>query len=406
MPDRPPTPDFRSPDFLAQHALWIMHFYRGRAIDPSGGMFHCYLDDGTVYDRTTRHLVSATRFVVTHALAFRLDNDPAWRAGAAHALAFLDTAFADAERGGFAWTIRWDNGRAEVIDPTRHMYGLAFVMLAAARAAEIGLSGARALLDRAAETAERRFFEPAAGLYGDEATPAWEVAPYRGQNANMHACEAAIAAFEATAEPRYLQRAEELAQAVTLRLAEAAGGGVWEHYHIDWTPDWEYNRHDRSNIFRPWGFQPGHFTEWAKLLCQLDAHLPQSWHLPRARALFDRALESAWDKVHGGIHYGVAPGGTVCDADKYHWVQAESLAAAALLAQRTGEGVYWDWYDRIWRYCWQHFVDHREGAWFRILSPENRRLEREKSPPGKVDYHDIGACFDVRRALLSNGGSR
>jgi glucose-6-phosphate isomerase len=45
----------------------------------------------------------------------------------------------------------------------------------------------------------------------------------------------------------------------------------------------------------------------------------------------------AWDAKHGGLHYGFAPDGSICDAAKYHWVQAESLAAAALLATRTGE---------------------------------------------------------------------
>jgi glucose-6-phosphate isomerase len=82
-------------------------------------------------------------------------------------------------------------------------------------------------------------------------------------------------------------------------------------------------------------------------------------------------------------------------------VQAESLAAAALLAHRTAQPVYWDWYQRIWSYCWAHFVDHRQGAWFRILTNDNFNLTREKSPAGKVDYHDIGACYDVWRELAT-----
>ena len=45
------------------------------------------------------------------------------------------------------------------------------------------------------------------------------------------------------------------------------------------------------------------------------------------------------------------------------------------------------------------FVDHEQGAWFRILDPANLNHTREKSPAGKVDYHDIGACFDVLRAM-------
>ena len=29
----------------------------------------------------------------------------------------------------------------------------------------------------------------------------------------------------------------------------------------DWSPDWDHNRHDKTNIFRPWGYQTGHLTE-------------------------------------------------------------------------------------------------------------------------------------------------
>ena len=45
---------------------------------------------------------------------------------------------------------------------------------------------------------------------------------------------------------------------------------------------------------------------------------------------------------------GMAGARRVCDDDKYFWVQAESIAAAARLARRTGDARYWDWYDRLW----------------------------------------------------------
>jgi glucose-6-phosphate isomerase len=383
-----------------------MAFYEDQSVDPSGGMYHFYLDDGRVYNPTTRHLVSATRFVITCATAYELSGEDTYQQRAAHALRFIETAFYDARHDGYHWVIDWQNGQASPIDSTRHMYGLAFIMLAAARALQLGLDGAQALLDKAFAMAERRFFEPAAGLYADDATADWQVSSYRGQNANMHACEALIAAYAATKDARYIERAELLAHNITQRQAALCEGGIWEHYRADWSPDLEYNRHDSSNIFRPWGFQPGHSTEWAKLLCQLDTHSPADWHLPRARELFDRALAVAWDKAHGGIHYGFAPDDSICDAAKYHWVQAESLAAAAILALRTGEARYWDWYDQIWQYCWQHFVDHRQGAWFRILTHDNFNLTREKSPAGKVDYHNMGACYDVWRELqhVRSGG--
>ncbi len=107
------------------------------------------------------------------------------------------------------------------------------------------------------------------------------------------------------------------------------------------------------------------------------------------------ALEKAWDRTHGGIHYGFGPEDEICDGDKYFWVQAESLAAAAVLGARTGEAKYWDWYDKIWAYSWEHFVDHEYGAWYRVLSPSNGKLGNEKSPAGKVDYHTMGACYEA-----------
>ena len=397
-----PVPDLRSPAFLLDHIRHTLAFYEGRCIDPSGGFFHFYKDDGTVYDRRTRHLVSSTRFVFNHAMAFRRFGGPARQDAVRHGLAFLHDAHAQAQ-GGYAWQIDWHAGRATVQDGTQHCYGLAFVLLAHAHALMAGVSEASEGLESTWQLMEQRFWEPAHGLYADEATPSWQIGAYRGQNANMHACEAMIAAFDATLDAKYLRRALILAASITQRQAALAEGLVWEHYRADWTPDWDYNRADKTNIFRPWGFQTGHLTEWAKLLLQLEAHLPEAlrppWLVPTARHFFDTALRLGWDDQHGGLVYGFAPDGEVCDGHKYFWVQAESFAAAALLALRTGEAKYWDAYDRLWAYSWQHLVDHRHGAWFRILSPDNHKLSDEKSPAGKTDYHTMGACYDVLRGL-------
>ena len=64
-------PDFRSPEFLRAHIAQTMAFYHPRCIDPAGGFFHYFKDDGTVYDARHRHLVSSTRFVFNYAMAWR-----------------------------------------------------------------------------------------------------------------------------------------------------------------------------------------------------------------------------------------------------------------------------------------------------------------------------------------------
>lgn len=411
-----PLPDFADAAVLRAHIADTMAFYHPRALDPAGGFFHYFRDDGSVYDAGHRHLVSSTRFVFNYAMAAIEFADSALAAeyldAARHGLRYLREVHRDTASGGYVWTLR--DGVAE--DRTQHAYGAAFVLLAYATAKKAGLD-TDAWMDETWQLLETRYWDAAAGLYRDEATPEWTFSSYRGQNANMHLCEALIAAYEASAEPRYLQRALLLADHITRRQAALAGGLVWEHYDADWQVDWDYNRDNPKHLFRPWGFQPGHQVEWSKLLVLLHGHLQAStgtapaWLLPIARHLFDTALAHGWDAQHGGIVYGFASGTEqapvvgvpdvaaaptyFCDDDKYFWVQAEAIAAASRLLAATGDAAYRAAYDRLWAYSWEHLVDHRYGAWFRILSRDNRSYSDEKSPAGKTDYHTMGACHDV-----------
>lgn len=387
---------YRDAAFLTNHIKSIMAFYHPICIDREyGGYINQLRDDGTIFDRMTKHLVGTCRFIYNYAAASILFDEPAYREAAEHGLRFLKEAHRQPD-GGFAWVLQ---GR-EVEDGTRHCYGHAFVLLAAASAAKAGIDGAQALIAEVADLLEAHFWEPQARLYADE-IPAgdWsQIDPYRGQNANMHMCEAMLSVFEATGEARYLTRAHTLARRICVDLASQADGLLWEHYRSDWTHDWEYNKDNPQHLFRPYGYVSGHFVEWAKLLLILERYRPEPWMLERARSLFDVALDRCWDAQRGGIDYTFAPDGRILDKDRYYWVVAESIAAAALLALRTGDAQYWDWYDRFWTIADQHFIDHQYGGWYRILDADNRKYSDEKSPPSKTDYHPLAACNEILAA--------
>ncbi len=389
-------PNFRQRDFLVAHIKSILDFYDPVCVDPAGGFFHYFRDDGSVYDPHSRHLVSSTRFVFNYAEAGRFFDRQDYLQHARHGLDFLQSHHYDASTGGYKWIIEGES----TVDATNHAYGLAFVLLANAVAFRAGIREARTQLESTFELMERYFWDAQHGLYRDEISADFtEVSPYRGQNANMHACEALLTAYNATGDSVYLERASVLANNMTQRQTQATDGLIWEHYDQHWAVDWDYNREDPRHLFRPWGFQPGHQTEWAKLLLILNEHVQQDWTVTTACHLFDRALAQAWDDDHGGICYGFGPDGAICDGDKYFWVQAESLAAAARLAVATGNDQYWQWYTRIWSYSWDHMIDHRHGAWYRIVSRDNQRYDDLKSPAGKTDYHTMGACLDVIETL-------
>ena len=344
----------------------------------------------------TKHLVGTCRFIYCFSLASIVDRDEFYRDAAAHGLRFLRGHHRQAD-GGFAWVL---SGH-DVSDGTYHCYGHAFVLLAAAGARKAGVDGADEVLDEIWDLLEKRFWEPSAQLYVDEIKGGdWSaIDGYRGQNANMHMCEAMLAAFEATGNSRYLDRADLLAKRICTDLAEPADGLVWEHYNTNWTHDWDYNKDDPQNLFRPYGYLPGHFTEWSKLLLILHRHRPAAWLPQKAEFLFDAAMNAAWVPETGAINYTFSPEGTILDTDQYYWVFSETFAAAALLAIQTSKDEYWNWYDRIWTYADKHFVDHQFGGWYRILDASGNRYTDEKSPASKTDYHPLAACFEVLEAL-------
>lgn len=377
-----------------------MAFYHPCGLDPAGGFYHVFSNDGTVIDRQTRSLVSSCRVLFIHATAYLLFGKAEHRDAARHALDFLTQHHRDPLTRGYRWQFAFTPEGRTAEDARNVTYGFSFAVLAFATALRIGLSEAAGWLEEVVATMERRLYDPAHGLYADEAAADWSrVGCYRGQNANMHACEAMLAAFEATGKTWYLDRADSIAHAVSVRLAALAPlGQVWEHYQTDWSLAPDHNRDDHSDGYRPWGYLSGHQTEWAKLLLMLDRVRPAAWHTDRARSLFDRAMELAWDAKRGGILYSYGHDGAVYDSSKQQWTHAETLAAAAHLAVRIGDAQYWDWYDRIWAFVWTHLVDHTHGGWFRALDADNRLVTAERGIP-ETDYHNIGACAEILRCL-------
>ncbi|MEO9947318.1 AGE family epimerase/isomerase [Paraglaciecola sp.] len=378
--------------FLFGHVESILDFYDPIVVDESGGYFQNFKDNGEVFNGGFKQLVSSTRIIVNYARAATALNRSHYKDIAEHGLTYLEQVHWQPSTESYAWTLQ-DH---KALDMTQQAYGYAFVMLAYAAVHKHGVRDGLSDMRRTFDLLENKFWQADFGLYADEISPTGVLSDYRGQNSNMHLCEAMIAAFEASAEPQYLERAKVLAKNITQGQANLTNGLVWEHYQVDFQPDWEYNKEDPKNLYRPWGFQPGHQTEWAKLLIAIYRHSKESWLLEKAQELFDLAYEKSWDKEHGGLIYGFAPDGSWCDDDKYFWVQAESFAAAAMLYQETHNIKYLDAYRELWDYSWHNLVDHQYGAWFRVLKRNNDKYSDEKSSAGaKCDYHTLGACLDA-----------
>lgn len=387
------TMSFFSEKFLKSHISKIINFYYPRCMDYNyGGYINQFYDNGDIADYNTKHLVGTCRFIYNFSTCYNIFNEDKYLKAAQHGINFLYNNHRR-EDGSYVWVINKD----KIEDKTRHCYGMAFVLLTYAIATKnkIDEENNRNKIYETFDFLEKFFYEKNFEMYLDviDGNDLRKVDNYRGQNANMHLCEALLCCFEATKDKIFIERAKKIANKICNEFAYMKDY-IWEHYNEKWEHDWEYNINDPKHLFRPYGFLPGHFFEWAKLLMNIYRHHKEEWLIEKAKSLFKISIENSWDQINGGIFYTFDREKNILDTDKYYWVHSEMIAASAGLHKLTGNTIYLEWYNRCWEYVIKNFSDEKYGGWFRILNKKNEKYDNYKSPPAKTDYHPIAACSE------------
>jgi mannose/cellobiose epimerase-like protein (N-acyl-D-glucosamine 2-epimerase family) len=146
-----------------------------------------------------------------------------------------------------------------------------------------------------------------------------------------------------------------------------------EHFDAAWIPLPGYNADRPADPFRPYGVTVGHQFEWARLALHLRAALPDppGWLLGDAVALFDAAATRGWAADgHDGFPYTLDWDDRPVVGARMHWVLCEAVAAAAVLAEVTGEQRYRDLQARWRAHGEEHFADPATGSWHHELTPD------------------------------------
>ncbi len=389
--------------WLATEADALFRFFEPESIDALGG-FAALDDKGhAIAGETARPLFATTRMAHGFAIGMLLG-----RPGAAdfvdHAMQAMWTRHRDGKHGGYFWSFDAEGP----VERDKLAYGHAFVLLAASSGKVVGHPLAAKMLADVTEVLETRFWEPA-GASAEEFREDWTpFSDYRGQNSNMHLTEALMAAFEATGERAYLDKAESIASLILGRNARAADWRVPEHYRSDWRVDWAYRG---SDMFRPFGYTPGHALEWARLALQLYelGGRRVEWLPDASRKLFAQALAQGWDS-HGGLYYTLEYQGTPRVRDRLWWPICEAIGAAHFLGSLDRDDFSETWYRKLWDFSARRLIDRRHGGWFAQLDDSLKPVERYFV--GKPDiYHALQACLiplypaksSLTRAIVAAG---
>lgn len=373
------------------HRAWLwadgcrqLDFFRA-SLDGDGG-FDVLDWEGAPIPDVARELHTTTRLVHSYALG-KSAGVPECDAIIDAGMDFLWNKYRDGDYGGYVWSVSAE-GNA---DETKLAYGHVFVLLAAASAKQVGHPDADRLIADVFEVIDQHYWDEDRGLLRDEFRRDWTAfSNYRGMNANMHGVEALLAAFEATGEQVYLERAGRILGFFVGRIAPAYGWRLPEHYTDDWQVDPNYHG---NPMFRPAGSTPGHSLELGRLVLQhWDlCGRPDSDAFGQARKLIDRALADAWTE-QGGLVYTLDLQGCVAIADRYWWPVAEAIGAMATLLKLDPCMADEGWYRRLWAFADTRLIDHARGGWYPELDSAGAPTSHQFH--GKPDiYHSLQAAL-------------
>lgn len=290
-------------------------------------------------------------------------------------------------------------------DDSKSAYDHVHVLLAASTATHAQLDGADEVLAEVVRVIDDKYFDPTLGLLRDGYDRAFVSADsYLGANANMHGVEGMLAAFDATGDRIWLERALGMTRFFVARAAEH-NWRLPEHYTADAGTLLDYNIEAPDDPFKPYGATIGHALEWSRLILHLEAALeasgmPGGETLPDAAVqLFDRAVADGW-AVDGadGFVYTTDFSGVPVTRERLWWVVSEGVCAAAALGRRTGEARFDRHYGQWWDYLDAYVLDRERGSWHHSLTVENQPDTGIWS--GKPDlYHTVQATLIPRLPL-------
>jgi len=92
--------------------------------------------------------------------------------------------------------------------------------------------------------------------------------------------------------------------------------------------------------------------------------------------------------------------GKITDPGKEWWPHAEAIIGFYNAYQLSGKNPYLDTIQTVWNYLHEHFIDNKNGGWFKRLNSDGSLdLSRPKVGPWECPYHESRMCFEMIKRL-------
>jgi mannose/cellobiose epimerase-like protein (N-acyl-D-glucosamine 2-epimerase family) len=346
--------------------------------DPTTGGFVERLDqEGRADRRAPRRVLVQARQIYCFAKAGQMGWYPDGREIALRGLDYLlAKAKAPDGRPGFVHILASDGA---VLDPLRDTYDHAFVLLALANVYALDRDAQiRAEIDALLSFMDTHLRSPHGGFL--EGSPA---SMPRRQNPQMHLFEAMIAAFDATHDAAFQNRAGEFFALFLANLYDKQKRVLGEYFEDDW-----------SRI-EPVSVEPGHQAEWAWLLKGFEriTGCPTG----RYRSELLAAALRYRDEATGCLIDEGDAAGTIKRSTRRLWPQTE-IAKAWIAEAEAGEAGAADEARAALSRLDRHYLNHPvPGGWYDQFDRDGNSLVA--TIPASSFYHILCAVAEAEQVL-------
>lgn len=295
---------------------------------------------------------------------------------------FIDR-FIDPEYGGVYWQLNPDG---TIKDGTKQTYCLAFGIYGLSE--HFRVTGDKESLDAAIglfRTLEDIAHDKTDGGYIETFSREWKDTDSKGvdgregavktMNTHIHLLEAYTSLYRVWPDDEVKACISELIDILQGHLYDSRSGHLIMFCDKKWKPIDNAHSH-------------GHDIETSWLLCEAAeaVAVPEVIGKVKRQAveMTDAALAGGWDE-NGAIQW---------------WPLCEAVTGCLNAWDITGDRKYFDTARKTWDYIKDHFIDHENGGWFKILDQEGKPYENvAKASIWHCPYHHSRMGFETIRRL-------
>lgn len=375
----------------------ILNYWVKKVYDPQRGNFIGYIGPDEKPDPdATLGAVLISRILWTFSAAYQLYPTAIYKMMADEAFRILSTHFWDDTYGGIFWEV---SPSGSVVNDSKQIYAQSFGLYAFAEYARIfENTESKQLAIRIFHLIEAHAYDTRHGGYFESTSRDWKesarkiIVPAgekmnKSMNTHLHILEAFTNLYRICVLEEVRNKIFHVLEIFDKYIINPET----HHFHMFFDSDWSVMSTAISY---------GHDIEGSWLLWEAaevlhDKNLMEFLR-PKLTAMAKATGEEALDPT-GGLYNESDHGHW--DRDFHWWPQAEAVVGFFNAYHLTGDKKFLNWSENSWKFIQKYQIDHQNGDWFWLISPEYNVRPMVKVSAWKCPYHNGRMCMEMIRRI-------